>query len=149
MENEIIVVGFDPGKTTGYGVLSVESGRFRPLDIGASTDETLQELVPLIERADIVVIEGFWINPAKARQGHFDYDDMIAPQVVGALQMKARELGKKVAVQQAAIKPVGYGYIGKKYVKGKKNMHQWDALAHAAYYCVRDLHAMPAKTNVS
>lgn len=145
----LIVCGFDPGKTTGYGVLSVENGLFRPLDIGQSKDETLQELVPIIERSDVVVIEGFWVHPDKARRGHFDYDDMIAPQVVGALQMKARELGKVVKVQQAAIKPVGYGYIGKKFVKGKKNMHQWDALAHAAFYCVHDLHAMPPSKSES
>ena len=148
-DEEIVIVGFDPGKTTGYAILSLKDRKMTPLDFGESTDETLQDLMPHIERSQIVVIEGFWINPQKARGGHFDYDDMIAPQVIGALQMKGRELGKDVHIQPSSIKPVGYGFVGKKYVKGKKGMHKWDALAHAVYYCVKKLHANPLENPVS
>ena len=144
-QEPVIVCGFDPGKTTGYAVLSLKDQVMTPLDWGESTDESLQDLVPHIQRSSIVVIEGFWVNPGKARRGNFDYDKMIAPQVIGALQMKGRELGKVVHIQPSAIKPVGYGYAAMKYVKGKKGMHKEDALCHAVYYCVKTLHAMPLK----
>jgi len=140
---EIFITGFDPGATTGYAIISVLNKKITPLDIGQSTDPTLQDLIPHIERSSIIILEGFWVNPQKARKGHFDYDNMVAPRVIGALQYKAQELGKQVVIQPAAIKPVGFGFSGRDYVKGKKNQHQWDALAHAVYYAVKVLHASP------
>lgn len=138
-----LILGIDPGKTTGWGILRLEEKILQPVDYGESKDTTGIELLPHLEKADIIVIEDFLVRPDYARRGAFDYDDMIAPQVIGSVVTLVSQMNKKFVKQPSSIKPVGYGFLGKKYVKGKRGMHKWDALAHAAYYAVKHLHAAP------
>lgn len=143
----MIVLGIDPGKVTGWALVKTEDKKMSPMNFGHSRDQTALELQPQIEKAEIVVIESFLVRPKNARRGAFDYDDMVAPRVIGAVTTLATLLGKQVVMQPASIKPVGYGFSNTKYVKGKKNMHQWDALAHACYWLVKNGHAYPVKRN--
>lgn len=140
----MILLGIDPGGTTGWAQAELqEDMEIKPINFGESKDITGQELIPMIDGSDIIVVENFLIDPRYARSGAFDYDDMIAPQVIGAIRTLCSQRDKEIVLQPASIKPVGYGYLGKKYRKGKKGMHKWDALAHLYYYAVKHLHALP------
>ena len=138
-----MVLGVDPGKTTGLGLIKVEGKKITLQTIRESKDVTCSDYLDLLQEADIVVIENFRVRPLKARQGSFDYDDMVAPRVIGALIAQASNLKKKHVLQEPAIKPVGYGWSNQRYVKGKKGQHIPDAVAHAVYYAVRTLKANP------
>jgi len=137
------LLGIDPGGTTGWATAELEDNVIHPTNFGESKDTTGLELQPLLQEADIIIVENFLIDPRFSRSGAFDYDDMIAPQMIGAIRTLCSQLGKEIVLQPASVKPVGYGWLGKKYRKGKKGMHKWDALAHIYYYAVKQLHAQP------
>ena len=141
----VVLLGIDPGKTTGWAIaeLNLDTKVIKPTDFGDSTDPTGLELFDKMKEADYIIVESFLVDPRFARSGAFDYDSMIAPQVIGSLKTLAAQLKKEIVMQPASVKPVGYGFLGKKYKKGKKGMHRWDALAHVYYYAVKHLQALP------
>lgn len=141
------VLGLDPGKTTGVALILIENDVIKPpLYFGETKDTTLLDIGELFLAADIIVIEDFKTRPKKARQGAFDWDNMIAPQVIGAAKVLAATHKKPWVLQQPALKPVAYGLANQKYVAGKKGQHRQDALAHAVYYSVKALNAFPVGT---
>jgi hypothetical protein len=141
----MILLGIDPGKTTGWGQVELKEDRkLHPLGYGETKDESGLDLLDLLKSSDLIVIESFLVRPKHARGGAFDYDDMVAPRVIGSLQTLCKMNEKKFHMQPASIKPVGYGFLGKEYKRGKKGMHKWDALAHVAYYAVKNLNALPS-----
>ena len=141
------VLGLDPGKTTGVALILIENQVIKPpLYFGECKDTTLLEIGELFLAADVVVIEDFKTRPKKARQGAFDWDDMVAPQVIGAAKVLAAQYKTPWVLQQPALKPVAYGLANQKYIAGKKGQHRQDALAHAVYYSVKVLGAFPVGT---
>lgn len=141
----MLVLGIDPGKTTGLGLIEVEGKDIALKTMRESRDETCLDYLDLLRLTDVIVVENFLIRPDKARRGSFDWDNMVAPRVIGAITAQAQNLGKKIVLQEPSIKPVGYGWSNQRYVKGKKGQHIPDALAHAVYYAVRILKANPVK----
>ena len=140
----VLLLGIDPGKTTGWAVAELgENRRIVPKNFGHSTDPTGLELLEMMKESDYIIVEDFLVDPRFARSGAFDYDSMIAPQVIGSIKTLAAQVKKEIVMQPASVKPVGYGFLGKKYKKGKKGMHQWDALAHIYYFAVKKLRALP------
>ena len=141
------ILGIDPGKTTGWAVIYVEDKRISLGKSGQTKDMTLVDIKEHLEDADVIVYEGFWTRPTKARQGAFDWDQMTAPQVIGSLLTLCRVLGiQQVVKQQPAQKVPGYGFSGLRYVKGKQGQHMFDALAHAVFYAVTQLQCRPVNT---
>ena len=143
------LLGLDPGKTTGWALVSLEGRDLKPIDFGHDKEPSMVDQTSHIKDADLVIIESFLVDPRYAKAGAFNYDDMIAPQVIGSLKTLCKMLDTPYVLQPASVKPVGYGFLGKTYVKGKKNMHKWDALAHICYYAVRNLDALPVKVSSS
>lgn len=139
----MILLGIDPGTTTGWALIELEERRIRPKGFGVTKDMTLLEIEEYFIQADKVICETWETRPDYARRGAFDYDSMPAPQVYGAVRTLTAIHKKELVPQSSSLKPVAYGYIGKKYQKGKPNMHKWDALAHAAYHAVTRLNALP------
>lgn len=137
------ILGFDPGKTTGWAMMEVENKKILPLNLGQDKDMSMRQQIENIKSADLVVIEDFLVDPKFARKGAFDYNDMPASQVIGSLKTLCEMSDKKFVLQGASVKPMGYGWMGMRYVKGKKNMHHWDAVAHVVYYAVKKLGALP------
>lgn len=146
-----LILGVDPGKRTGLGLIEVDDtkpyGRISLKTMRESLDVTCLDYLDLLQVADVIVVENFLIRPTKARTGSFDWDNMVAPRVIGAITSQAANLKKKIVLQEPSIKPVGYGWSNQHYVKGKKGQHIPDALAHAVYYAVRKLKAIPVKTS--
>lgn len=140
----VLLLGVDPGKTTGWAQAELGDDKvIKPINFGETLDPTGLELFDFMKESDFIIVESFLIDPRYARSGAFDYDDMIAPQVIGSLKTLAAQIGKEIVTQPSSVKPVGYGFLGKRYKKGRKGMHRWDALAHIYYYAVKNLQALP------
>lgn len=136
------ILGLDPGGTTGWGMIEISSDprpKINLINIGQVKNE--EDLEPQIIEADLAVIEYFRIRPDK--KDDFVYKDLHASEAIGILKMLCRKHSTRVEMQGSQIKPMGYGYSGMKYVKGKKGLHQQDGLCHAVYYAVKHLHAIP------
>ena len=143
------VIGFDPGETTGVGILEVGSDKKMHLVYSNSLIKVdlYSKLPRLLDGVDAVIIEDFKVRPNNARKGSFDWSHLVPVQVIGALDYVTRSLGIPSHFQQPNLKPVGYAYLGRKYVRGEKNVHHLDALAHAAYFLVKNKYALPNVTS--
>lgn len=141
------ILAIDPGKTTGWAQIDLESNKKITLcPFGTTKDTELTELIPQIRESGIIVYEAWLTRPKHLQRGAFDWDPMITPQVIGSLKTLCKVLGKPVPVeQQPSIKPVGYALAGMKYEQGKKGTHWQDALAHAVFYAVKKLGALPVR----
>lgn len=141
----MIILGLDPGKNTGYAVIDLQERKIKPTgEIGVEKNGQVDEIIlPLIQKADLVVMEDFLVRPDKARKGNFDYSNMIAPQVIGKIELACKLTSTEFVKQPSSVKPPAYGYSNQKYVSGKKGMHWQDAFAHAVYYAVKKLNALP------
>src|SRR5688572_12623236 len=141
----IRILGIDPGKTTGWGLIQFDeiTKRLAPENFGTTRDLQLIEIEAQILLADRIVCESFHIRPKAARKGVFDWDPVETPQVIGALKLLCRLHEKPIYEQSPSIKPVGYGFGNMNYVPGKKGTHVQDAIAHAVYYAVRNMNALP------
>lgn len=142
----IIVLGIDPGNSTGIAVIEIDDDKKPKLrEAWVSLDQTAIEYRNLIEEADYIIVEDFKVRPAKARSGSFDWSNMITPKIIGSIQTLAILAGKQVVLQQPTVKPLGYGFAQMKYVKGKPGTHTADAAAHALFYAVRHNLCSPSK----
>jgi len=140
------ILGIDPGKTTGWANITLEGNKIELGIFGNTKDTTLVDLIPDIKKADLVVYEAWLTRPKHLQRGAFDWDPMITPQVIGSLLTLCKALERPEPVkQQPSIKPVGYAFAGMKYVPGKQGMHWQDALAHAVFYAVKKLGALPVR----
>lgn len=138
------LLGVDPGKNTGYAVITIEDRQIKATgEFGIDKNESVDSLKLLIPTADIVVVEDFLIRPDKARKGNFDYNNMVAPRVIGKIEMLCEISQIPLRKQPASVKPPAYGMANMKYVPGKKGTHWQDAFAHACYYAVKNLNALP------
>ena len=141
------ILGLDPGKSTGWATITVEDKKITLGLFGITKDQTLVEIEDELKKADVVVYEGYWIRPDKAHSGAFDWDEAPALQVIGSLLTLCRLHGKKNVKQQPSQRVPGYAFAGLKYEKKKQGQHAQDALAHAVYYAVKQLQALPVRAN--
>lgn len=136
MKNEL-VLGIDPGDTTGYCLVRIENRQIKSTGIvGHCKGTDTKKLQDIIEEADVVVLENFRVRPGKARQGVFNNSEMPTIQIIGRIKTLCEIQNKTLVLQEPAIKPAGYGFSNMKYSAKKHGVHWEDALAHAAYYCV-------------
>lgn len=139
-----LLLGIDPGKTTGVALVeAIEKSKLRLLEVLESRSDTLLDLVHLIEKCDLVICEAWLTRPGDARKGAFDYNVMEGPERIGSVRTLTALHQKKFVLQPASIKPIGYAWANQRYIPGKKGLHQQDAIAHAVYYAVKLLHAVP------
>jgi hypothetical protein len=138
------VIGVDPGKTTGWACIEIIDNQIKLGLFGQTKDQTLVDIKDHIAWADVIVFEGFWLRPDKARLGHFDWQQNVAEQAIGSLMTLCKLLQKQAVVKQMpSQKRPGYGFSGQEYKKGKTGTHWQDALAHACFYAVSVLKAQP------
>lgn len=138
------ILGIDPGKTTGWAMISVDKPKISLVEFGVTKDTTLVEIINQLKKTDVVVYEGWFTRPDKSRTGAFDWKPMETPQVIGSLLTLCKVLEiQRVHKQQPSQKVPGYGFAGLNYVKGKQGTHWQDALAHAVFYAVTQLQCHP------
>jgi hypothetical protein len=142
------ILAVDPGESNGWCLLDLNEDRTVHL-VTFGTEKKLvfyrklREWMQTDYELDAVIAEDFKVRPINAKTGSFDWNRMPAPQVLGVLEFFAQSMTIPFVLQQPSIKPVGYGFLGKPYVKGAKNAHHLDALAHGMYYLVTKHRAIP------
>lgn len=124
------LIAFDPGGTTGWCVM--ENTKRMPLQIGELKNKDFYSGIKklITPELDLVVVEDFIIRPEYGTK----WRKPDTPNKIGAIRLVCTELGIPEVLQQPSIKPVGYGWAGLVYVKGKKGTHIEDAIAHGTYY---------------
>lgn len=122
----MIYTAIDPGETVGWAVFDGQ----HPIEFGTSKypDEFHNWLQD--HKTELFIVEDYKIRP---RVNH-DWNAGTTLRCIGAILYHAARSGVPVELQQPSIKPVGYGMMGKEYIKGKKGQHIMDALAHGVYY---------------
>jgi hypothetical protein len=144
------LLGIDPGKSTGWARISIDDNKRIHLgEFGVTKDVTLVEIKDHIEDCDIIIYENFLVRPKVAEAGRFNWQDMVAPRVIGALTTLCALYQKDIQKQEPVQRIPGYGFSGMVYKPGAKGKHWQDALAHAVFYAVSKLGASPVKKPAS
>lgn len=135
-----ILFGIDPGGTTGFvhieigedrKIVSKNACEMKPAQVMSWYGEMLSFEMPAI-----LVIEDYIIDPKTHGYDH-QGDKGVALRLLGAAQLLCQVNPNLTYVPQWNFrKPLGYGYSGKVYVRGKRGQHIQDALAHVMYYAV-------------
>jgi hypothetical protein len=136
----MIVVGFDPGETTGWAALDADTGRDATfIGMGqvrySNLIETLEEmaLVP-----DVVVIEIFQLLPHKAQK--MAGSKFLTIEAQGMIRSWARRHGAKEVNQKPTIKPSAEKFTQVKAPSNHAHSHQIDAFNHAKYWLITNGH---------
>ena len=133
------LLSVDPGKRTGWAVWNFGSGQPELLTMGVSKDvEEFYDVLSHIQ-TDQIVYENYHVRPQGMNKGWaHEWNRPPASLVIGALEFYSRANEIKIAVQQASQLPVGCGYIGYPYRKGIHVPNNVSAIAHGAYWLVKN-----------
>lgn len=145
----MLILGVDPGKTTGFGLVQLEEKKLQLLGVRESRSEDLLDCKTWFEETDVVVCEAWLTRPNEARRGGFDWGVMYAAERLGSARTLASLYECKFVLQQPSQKPIGYAWANLKYVPGKSGTHQQDATAHAVYHAVHVLGGTPLSSGSS
>ena len=138
------VLWIDPGKSTGWATINIDEDHNISAGLfGVTKDMTLVEIVDEIRTADVVGYETFLLRPDLAQRGRFNWNDFPPVKVIGSFETLCKLHGKTPVKQNAAQRIPGYAFVGMDYKAGAKGKHWQDALAHAVFYAVRHLGAIP------
>jgi len=142
--NTVKILGIDPGRTTGYANITVTDRKISLGEFGLTYNMDLLAIKDHIINADVIVYESFYVRPDMAMSGKFNWQEMPALQVIGSLMTLCSLYQKSTVVKQQPSQRVpGYAFAGLNYKQKAKGKHWQDALAHACFYAVKNLHAVP------
>jgi hypothetical protein len=141
------LLSIDPGKHTGWAAW--ESGDGHPTLLMMGVTETEKELYKLLSdildsgfRYDQLVVEDYKIRPKELTHGYaHQWNSGVALQVIGAVELYSTITNTPVHRQPASVLPVGCGYIGYSYRKGIHVPNNVSAIAHGAYWLVKNKYA--------
>lgn len=137
------LLSIDPGVSTGWA----EWDGSKLLKFNEERPETaFYDL--LIEGdfndVDQVVFEDYKIRPADLQKGWgHEWNNGPALQIIGAVKYWCQTYSIPYKNQQASLLPVGCGYIGYPYNKKKHTPNYISAVAHGAYYLVKNKVCVP------
>jgi hypothetical protein len=134
------IISFDPGQSTGWSVLDTDE---RPAFTMFGITRTPRELFDIFNKfegfPDVVVCEDYHINPAAMRRGWaHQWDKGLTLRAIGAIEHFAYWNNSKFVLQQSSQLKVGCGFIGYKYVDKKHVPDNISAMAHGAFFCVKN-----------
>lgn len=86
------------------------------------------------DHIDAIICEDWRTRPAEESRHANTWSEQIPARIIGILMHEAWLRNIEFVLQQAAIKPVGYGMAGLTYKKGAKGKHMHDAVAHGVYW---------------
>jgi hypothetical protein len=142
------LLSVDPGKRNGWATWEFwEGGHGEPQlqRMGVSNDlEGFYDLLISDLWADIsyCVCEDYKIYPREMkRQWGHEWSSAPALHAIGALELFARQHAIQLTMQPSSVLPVGCGYIGYNYRKGVHVPNNVSAIAHGAYWLVKNKHA--------
>lgn len=135
------IVGFDPGKRTGFAVYDATTRKphsIGELELGPELWDWLEEIAP---KAGTFVVEDYIVRPAHVAGGYTHaWNKGEALQVIGAIECTAHQHAIPVVRQQPAIKPIAAKHSGLPYDPKKKGrgVHQADAMLHVEHFIRTD-----------
>lgn len=140
------ILAIDPGPNMGYA-LAEFSERFKTLKLLDSSiirdkDKSYTFLAEQALNLDVFVVENYIISPKVYGHSH-EGDSGETLRMIGAIEMLCHlQDDLELVLQLPSTKPAGYGFLGKSYKRGKRDMHGFDAMAHLMFYLVTK-HQMP------
>ena len=146
------ILAIDPGWHLGWVKVFFDSNTKMVTLQGAGTIIGMEKVLDWIQEAeaDVFVVEDYKIrppmrDPRNNRRYEHKWDSGDTMRLIGAIQLRARALNAEYVLQQPAVKPAGYGYVGKEYKKNRHDdlVHQDDATAHLAFYLVKNRKCLP------
>lgn len=133
------LLAFDPGKTTGWA-LFVDN---KLTSVGEVGFLDIANFIFNME-ADMVIVENYRVFSPKIKKGYTNmWSTPVSVEILGMIKMICAQKKIPIKIQEPSIKPIGYGFINKEYVKDKKGMHIFDAIAHGAFYLVKEMGVSP------
>lgn len=140
----MIILGVDPGLTTGYAFWDTESQVWLSVGELKTKPSSLEEseILPFLQnyegsKVNIVAIENYIQRPnfrSNNNNHHHFWTDQTTAKIIGIFCMWSFLNNSIYDEQEPSIKPVGYKIAKMTYVPGKKGTHIADAMAHARYY---------------
>lgn len=136
------VLAFDPGETTG--ICYLDSDNLSTAWFHTEPADAMYQVAAFggvfnsyYNEADLFVVENFRLYSHKALE--MINNELIACRVIGALEVLAVRLNKKIVYQMAAqAKPFCTDERLEKYGLYSKNRHERDATRHALYYLIKN-----------
>ena len=126
------VMAIDPGGTTGFALFN---GELIPEAVGEVKQDDLFDWLSSYKDVDIWVVEDYFVRPGKGKNGYqHQWNRGDTFRIIGAIHFHAFLTRSEFQLQQPSQKVMGYKLMGKEYVKGKKDMHMFDAIAHGHVY---------------
>lgn len=130
------ILGLDPGGTTGWALATCfpEQKTFEWNKRGEINRSGFNRFLRgAISKVDCVACEDFIILPQEKRWNatRDTANTLPTAKLVGRVEFACWHYGKELMIFPPGRKPMGYKLNGLTYVKGKKNMHEFDAMAHA------------------
>lgn len=137
------LLSVDPGKHTGWALWNFGSGAPELVVMGVTrAHEEFYDVLSTFDDLEQIVYEDYLIRPAANNRGwSHQWNRPVALLIIGALEYFARTYSIKLASQPASVLPVGCGYIGYNYRKGIHVPNNVSAIAHGAYWLVKNKHA--------
>ena len=142
------LLSVDPGKHCGWATWDFwEGGHDKPELLRMGVTDTLEGFYDLLisdlwADCSYCVYEDYKIYPASLKKGWSqEWSGVVALHAIGALELFARQHAIQLAKQPSSILPVGCGYIGFNYRKGVHVPNNVSAIAHGAYWLVKNKHA--------
>ena len=135
----------DPGKHTGWATWEFGLGDPHLLQMGVTKNET--EFYDMLIKEDwmnfgYLVAEDYKIYPKAMKHGWSQqWSGAPAIHIIGALELFARQHGMQIKMQPSSVLPVGCGYIGYSYRKNVHVPNNISAIAHGAYWLVKNKYA--------
>lgn len=133
------ILAVDPGDTSGWVRLNTLDRSFR---IGMWHGELEPGKEVNKQPPNIIVCENYLIRPphmTRGKQWTHNWNKGSTMRIIGSLQTVAGLHDCQFELQEPSIKPVGYGWAGLNYVKGKQGTHIQDAAAHLAFFLHKKL----------
>lgn len=143
MKDEWIAI--DPGDTTGWATFT---GLERmPTKMGEwDVDEYLDHVAHATY--SLWVIEDYIIRPKGLTQGYeHQWNKGTALRLIGAVELRGRQLHAPVVKQQASIKPIAAAKSGVPYTPKKRGTHMFDAILHGNHYLDKEFPIAPTPTD--
>jgi hypothetical protein len=138
-----VILGIDPGLTSGLAVaiLDLQTKEIEwPLLAECSIGVFSENLQLLHDEYifDFMVCEDFTLRP-DTRSDFLSkgFTSLETAKLVGRVEQFCFTNSIGCSTPQASDKKFAYKLIGMEYVRGKKNMHKWDAKAHARLFIRR------------
>jgi len=141
MEGAGMILAVDPGDTTGYAVLHMD-GRCRLWGHKSAEDFITWLGTAPLDTVEHIVIEDFVLFARKAKKQTGSRFKTV--QVIGALKMRAGQLGIPFHMQGSDIKPIAERWSKVFPPADHSKSHKYDAFNHGFYWLVKHGYAPTA-----